>query len=55
MIGGEPKIKFWELGACECDSEAGHTWEYRKLDLRRRESSVLPWRWAVRFLQGFRD
>lgn len=58
MIGVEPKIMFWELlGACECDSEAGHTWENRKLehDLRRRERTVLPWRWAVPFLQGFLD
>lgn len=58
MIGVEPKIMLWELlGACECDSEAGHTWENRKLehDLRRRERTVLPWRWAVPFLQGFLD
>lgn len=35
MTGGEPKIKrekFGELlGACEFDSELGHTWEDRKL------------------------
>lgn len=50
--------KFWKLlWSCECNSEAGHTWEEKNFqdDLRRGEGTVLQLRWAVPYLQGFLD